>query len=93
MSVSLEPDLQALVEQKVASGVYRDADEVLREALRLLHERDQRLQQLRAELQIGLDQEARGELVEFTPDFMERLKREADERSRLGLPVKDAVKP
>ncbi|MGH2559433.1 MAG: type II toxin-antitoxin system ParD family antitoxin [Thermomicrobiales bacterium] len=93
MDVSLTPQLAALVRQKVETGLYHSPSEVVHEALRLLDERDRHLQWLRAELKIGLDQEARGEVVAWTPDFMERLKREADERSRLGLPVKDAVKP
>ena len=93
MQVLLDRQSASLVRQKVETGLYDSASDVVREALRLLEERDGRLQWLRAELQIGLDQETRGELVEYTPDFIERLIREADERSRLGLPVKDAVKP
>ena len=60
MNVSLTPHLEALVEQKVKSGRYSSASEVVREALRLLDERDQlqsiRLSQLRQEVQKGLDQ-------------------------------------
>jgi antitoxin ParD1/3/4 len=93
MDVTLTPQLAALVRQKVEAGLYHSVSEVVHEALRLLDERNRHLQWLRAELQIGLDQEARGEVVPRTRDFMERLKQEADERSRLGLPVKDAVKP
>jgi hypothetical protein len=51
------------------------------------------LDRLRAEIAIGEAQIARGEIVAWTPDFMERLMREADERTRLGLPVRDVVKP
>ena len=93
MTVTLSPELEALVRDKIESGRYADAGEVVEDALRLLEERDKRLQELRAELQIGLDQEERGELVDWTSDFMARLKDEADERTRRGLPVKDAVKP
>lgn len=93
MTVMLSPESEALVRDKIESGRYADAGEVVQDALRLLDERDKRLQELRAELQIGLDQEERGGLVGWTPNFMARLTQEADERSRLGLPARDAVKP
>ena len=41
-NVSLTPELEALIDRKVASGRYRSASEVVRAALRLLdqHDRD-----------------------------------------------------
>jgi putative addiction module CopG family antidote len=39
MNVSLTPELEKFVRQKVASGLYNNASEVVREALRLLHDR------------------------------------------------------
>ena len=50
MSVSLTPDLELFVLQKVESGLYPSADEVLREALRLLDERDRLQARKRDEL-------------------------------------------
>jgi antitoxin ParD1/3/4 len=59
MNISLTPHLEALVKNKVNSGLYGSASEVMREALRLLVERDRlhalRLEELRAEIQKGLD--------------------------------------
>ena len=40
MNVSLTPHLEAMVRQKVQSGRYNNASEVVREALRLMEERD-----------------------------------------------------
>lgn len=40
MSVNLTPELERLVQEKVASGLYNNHSEVVREALRLLAERD-----------------------------------------------------
>ena len=93
MTSRVPTDVEDSIREMVESGRFEDADTVLREAVRLLQDHDRKLQRLRAELQIGLDQAARGELIDWTPDFMEQLKQEADERSRLGLPVRDAVKP
>lgn len=58
MNVSLTPELETLVNEKVKSGDYNSASEVVREALRLLKEQDQlkqlRLEELRKEIQKGV---------------------------------------
>lgn len=41
MHVSLTPKLEELVRQKVETGLYNNASEVIREALRLLAEQDE----------------------------------------------------
>ena len=66
MNVSLTPELERLVNEKVESGLYQTASEVVREALRLLKERDQAREQLRADVQAGFDQLARGRVVPTT---------------------------
>ena len=43
-NVSLTPELEDLVDRKVASGRYRSASEVVRAALRLLDERERRME-------------------------------------------------
>lgn len=92
MNVELPPRFEALVREKVASGLYDDASAVVQDALRLLDER-YRLDRLRAAIAVGDAQVARGEVVDWTPDFVERLKAEADEEDRLGLPIDDDVIP
>ena len=61
MNVSLTPELEQLVNEKVESGLYQTASEVVREALRLLKERDHAREQLRADVHAGFDAVARGE--------------------------------
>ena len=59
MNVSLTPELEQIVDQKVKSGMYNSASEVVREGLRLLQQRDdmhkEKLNALRAEIQKGID--------------------------------------
>jgi antitoxin ParD1/3/4 len=59
MNISLTKQLEELVKNKVESGLYGSASEVMREALRLLQERDRmrslRLEDLRAEIRRGID--------------------------------------
>ena len=67
MNVSLTPQLEELVNQRVRSGRYNSASEVVREALRLMEEQDRlreiRIDALRKEIQTGIDQADRGELI------------------------------
>jgi antitoxin ParD1/3/4 len=57
MHISLTPKLEELVREKVDSGLYNNASEVVREALRLMQEHDEvrrlKLERLREELAKG----------------------------------------
>lgn len=68
MNINLTPELEKLVQAKVASGLYNNQSEVVREALRLLAEQDRvrtaHLGRLRVALDEGLLQADRGELLD-----------------------------
>ena len=55
MNVSLTPELEQYIRTKVDSGRYLSASEVVREALRLLEQKEKRLEELRVEIQKGLN--------------------------------------
>lgn len=59
MNVSLTPQLESWVKQKVESGRYHSASEVIREGLRLLDDKEQaqqaKLDALRQDIRDGLD--------------------------------------
>jgi antitoxin ParD1/3/4 len=73
MNVSLTPELERFVNEKVESGLCQTASEVVREALRLLKERDHAREQLRADVQAGFDQLARGESRAYDKNSGQRL--------------------
>lgn len=83
MNVSLTPQLEAMVKQKVASGFYTSASEVIREALRVLDAQDQmraaKLEQLRQDIREGL------ESGEPTPWDIEEIKQAGRERRAARL--------
>ena len=89
MNVSLTPELERLVQEKVESGLYNSASEVVREALRLLRERDEvqrmRLEELRREIQIGIDQADRGELIPGEEVFRDLRARQVELERQAGL--------
>lgn len=78
MNVSLTPQLESYVKQKVAAGMYNSVSEVMREALRLLEERDAlkdiKLAALRRDLQDGIDELDR---EEGTPLDMDEIRAKA----------------
>lgn len=67
MNVSLTPELERMIHDRVKSGRYHSASEVVREALRLLEEREElrrlRLAELRGKIAAGLASLDRGEGV------------------------------
>jgi antitoxin ParD1/3/4 len=84
MNVNLSSQLEAMVKAKVASGLYTSASEVVREALRLMEQLDQlravKLQQLRSDIQEGLDS---GPPVPWSPQEIKQdgRKRKASRRA------------
>ncbi len=71
MSITLPPQLEKLIQEKIKSGAYHSPDEVILESLRLLDERDRKLAALRADIQVGIDQAERGEVVDGDTVFTE----------------------
>lgn len=64
MNVSLPPELEARVRQRVESGMYGSASEVIREALRLFEAYEQvkavKLDSLRQDIAKGMDDAKQG---------------------------------
>jgi antitoxin ParD1/3/4 len=93
MNVSLTPELEQLVIDKVNTGLYQTASEVIREGLRLLRERDQRVEALRRDVRAGFEAVERGEFTDLDESNIKELagrikargrKRLADEALKTG---------
>jgi len=63
MNVSLTPELERAVKQKVESGLYNSASEVIREALRIAMQREQENNWLKRQAAIGYAQLEAGGLT------------------------------
>lgn len=88
MNVSLTPELEKFVQEKVESGRYTSASEVVREALRLMEKRDQRLverEQALAAFQAELDRRIaeldRGEGI-AVEDAYDKLRAHMEQRKK-----------
>ena len=93
MSIHLAPPIEQQIEALVASGEFADANAVVADALVLLQARQERLRRLRAELEIGREQEERGELIELTAERLAEIKRQGRANLQAGRPIRDAVQP
>lgn len=89
VNVHLTPELEELVRRKVASGLYNNQSEVVREALRLLAEQDRlreaHIGRLGEALAEGLAQADRGELRDG-PEAIAQVQKELRRRGESGPP-------
>jgi antitoxin ParD1/3/4 len=74
-NISLTQTLDQYIEERVRSGAFQNASEVVREGLRLLKKQEDehqaKLERLRAAIQVGLDEIERGEYVDVEWDDLD----------------------
>ena len=80
MAIQLSPQAEALIQEKVRSGLYANAEAAIETAVQLLEAHDRKLRRLRDAIAEG----EKGEAVPWTPELMEQILRNADERQRRG---------
>jgi antitoxin ParD1/3/4 len=90
MDVSLTPELEKVVRKWVSSGIYRTADEVIREGLRLLIERDRQAETLRRDTRVGFDAVGRGEYPDYDANTIHKLADRVKSRGRKRLTAERA---
>ncbi len=88
MTITLSPELESFIKSQIDSGTYTSASEVVSNALKLLEEREHKLQLLRAELQKGSDQIDKGEYYDLDTNDLEEFFDGVQKRGREKLKVK-----
>ena len=91
MNISLTPELERLVADKVNSGMYKTSSEVIREGLRLIKERDERLQSLRRDIRAGFEAVDRGEFTDYDESNVQGLAERVKIRGRKRLADEERV--
>jgi antitoxin ParD1/3/4 len=90
MNITLSPELESMIREKVEAGEYHDASEVISQAMRALAKYEnalrykQMLEVALAEAAASLD---RGEGVELTDELWDQLMAEGDARAARGEPI------
>ena len=79
MNISLTPALESAVKAKVASGLYNNSSEVIREALRESLRRESENQWIQREAAIGFAQLEAGQVVKVNSknEFMAQVRKKA----------------
>jgi len=89
MGISISEENQEQINRKVESGKYRSPDDVIAKALELLNEHEDKLAQelveVRAKVQEGINQLARGEFVECTDETLGNLLEEIESEALSDL--------
>ncbi len=81
MNVDLTPELEQLVQSKVQTGRYNSASEVMREALRMLEERDLAKAEIRKKIAAGVASARAGRLTDGD-EFFDQMEAELEEEIR-----------
>jgi antitoxin ParD1/3/4 len=98
MHISLTPELEGIIKEKVASGLYNNASEVVREALRFMRTNEElidqmKLNNLRAKLAGGEGELEAGRYTELEQEnigsFFQTIKNQAQDKARKSVNVKD----
>ena len=75
LTITVTPDLEAFIRERVASGRFDTASDVVREGLKLLEmreqERESALEEIRREIAVGLEQAKAGQLRDGESFFTE----------------------
>jgi len=87
-SITIKDQTARAVYEQVASGRYRDIDEVIEAGLHLLSERDRKLSALREAARVGFEDLKHGRFVEIADDqeldaWLDEIDGEVTDRLRL----------
>jgi len=81
MNISLTPEMDEWVAQKIKSGMYKSSSELIREGLRLLQAREEQrvkmVEELRSELLVGIKQLDAGKSKKFDKRTLNKIKNDA----------------
>ena len=93
MHVNLSPEMEGFIKNKVASGYYGNATEVIRDAIRRMQAEEGRMAGWQAAIKLGDDQLDRGEGVAYTPDALKDITQRAIGAMHGGRPMDPDVLP
>ena len=64
MNIVLKPEYEEFIRSQIQSGKYGSAEEIIGEAIALLRERKQRIEELRQKIAVGNAQIAQGQVTD-----------------------------
>lgn len=83
MDISIKPELEQFLRDKIATGQYKTIDEAINQGIELLKKREEiyrgRFEELQREIMLGVAASEQGQVIEGEVLF-ERLKRKLEQR-------------
>ena len=86
MNIVLKPEYEEFIRSQIQSGKYGSAEELIGEAILLLKQREQRIEELRQKIEIGTAQIAEGQVTDGERVFA-RLQENIDKMQQSGVSV------
>ena len=81
MNIVLKPEYEEFIRSQIQSGKYGSVEELIGEAIALLRERKQRIEELRQKIAVGTAQIAKGQVTDGELVFA-RIQEKIDRRRR-----------
>lgn len=64
MNIQLKPEQEKFIQEKIASGEYSNADDVITQAFKLLEIRESKIKELRDKITVATEQIAKGQVTD-----------------------------
>ena len=92
--IHLSEEDQTFIEEQVQDGRYKSADEVIAAGLRLLGSEEGQIQELRREVQLGIDDVNAGRVMTFknSEELTTHILQMAEERKNAASPAHNVVR-
>jgi antitoxin ParD1/3/4 len=84
MNILLKPEYEEFIRSQIQSGKYGSVEELIGEAILLLKQREQRIEELRQKIAVGTAQIAEGQVTDGELVFA-RLKENIDKMQQSGV--------
>jgi antitoxin ParD1/3/4 len=86
MNIVLKPEYEEFIRSQIQSGKYGSVEELIGEAILLLKQREQRIEELRQKIEVGTAQIAEGQVTDGELVFA-RLQENIDKMQQSGVSV------
>lgn len=93
MHVNLSPEMEGFIKNKVNSGFYGNATEVIRDAIRRMQAEESRIAAWQAAVKKGDEQLDRGDGIAYTPETLKTITQSAVDAMHSGQPMDPDVLP
>jgi len=95
MHLKLGEPYEKFIQNEIKAGLYSNATELVRDALRHMHDDNERrrIEHIHALIAVGEEQIKTGKTVRYHSNLLNQITQEALVEAKIGKPIKDEIKP